>query len=277
MKTGMTPEQRSVLILGGSDVGSAVAHRIFGMGMRTLIVERPQSPHARRGMAYIDALFDGHASLEGVECRFCVEWAQVHQLWAHHEAIPLVTISEERLLSAQRFHVLVDATMRRIGEPRDWRGRAQHAIGLGPGFAPGVNCDVAIETQWGERMGEVLWNQPATARSGGPKLLAGVGRERFVVSPQAGVWRSDRKLGEAIGSQEVIGFLNEQPLLAPLAGFVRGLARNGVSVLQNQRLAEIDPRTEPQVFGLGERPQKIADGVAAVINFLAQPKPVPAS
>jgi xanthine dehydrogenase accessory factor len=255
-----------VLILGGGDVGSAVAHVLFRRGLQVLICERPRSPHARRGMAFTDALFDGSATLEGVQARCLPDMASVAACWDAAREIPIVVLDETLLTAASRFDVLVDATMRRHREPEDRRAMADCVIGLGPGYAPGQNCHVAIESQWGPGMGQVLRDRAAEPRSGGPYALAGVTRERFAIAPCAGTFRTTAALGQAVHSGEIVGQLGAHAISAPIAGHLRGLSRDGVEVLAGQRLLEVDPRTEPQITGLGERPLAIANGVAAALE-----------
>jgi xanthine dehydrogenase accessory factor len=55
-----------VLVRGAGDVGSAVAHRLFGAGYGVVVHEEPEPTATRRGMAFADAAFDGHAVLAGV-------------------------------------------------------------------------------------------------------------------------------------------------------------------------------------------------------------------
>jgi xanthine dehydrogenase accessory factor len=255
-----------VLILGGGDVGSAVAHVLFRRGLRVVICERSRSPHARRGMAFTDALFDGSATLEGVEACCLPDMSAVSACWDAAREIPIVTLDETLLTAASRFDVLVDATMRRQREPEDRRSMATCFIGLGPGYTPGQNCHLAIESQWGPRMGEVLRDRPAAPRSGGPYALAGVTRERFAIAPCSGTWRTSATLGQVVQAGEVLGRLGTHSIGAPIAGTLRGLSRDGVEVLSGQRLLEVDPRPEPQISGLGERPLAIANGVAAALD-----------
>jgi xanthine dehydrogenase accessory factor len=257
---------RKVLILGGGDVGSAVAHVLFRRGLRVLICERPRSAHARRGMAFTDALFDGRAMLEGVQARCLPDMPAVEACWAAADAVPIVTIPESVLIAASHFDVIVNATMKRTSEPLDLRPLAGFSVGLGPGYAPGHNCDVAIETQWGPTMGQVLRDQPAAVRSGGPHPLAGVTRERFAIAPCAGTWKTAAVLGQQVRAGDPLGQLGEHSICAPIDGQLRGLVRDGVEVLSEQRLIEVDPRAEPQVAGLGERPLAVANSVAEILD-----------
>jgi xanthine dehydrogenase accessory factor len=261
------PSRLRVLVLGGGDVGSAVAHRLFRGGCEVLLCELEGSAHARRGMAFTDALFDGSACLDGVEARRHTDVAGVIECWSRAHHVPIVTLPEADLLAQLRFGVVVDATMRRQRAPVDLRTVAPLSIGLGPGHIPGQNCHVAIETQWGEAMGRVLRDAPAAARSGGPRALDGVTRERFVPAARAGAWRTQARLGQSVVAGEVIGWLDGEATCAPISGTLRGLARDGVQVRYGQRVIEVDPRAAPQVHGLGERPRAIARGVAAALGM----------
>lgn len=260
---------RHVLVVGGGDVGSAVAHQLFLLGMKVLVSERQHSAHSRRGMAFTDALFDGSATLEGVGARHVATPQAVEQCWQSSDCIPVVTLAEDLLVAALRIDVVVDATMRREERRPDLRGMAGCAIGLGPGYEPGINCHIAIETQWGPSMGQVLRDHGTAARSGGPHPLDGVTRERFVVAPRAGLWRTDATLGQPVRSGDVLGHVDADAVCAPLDGHLRGLTRDGVTVRADQRVVEVDPRQSPELAGLGERPRAIALGVVAALGLRA--------
>jgi xanthine dehydrogenase accessory factor len=56
-------------------------------------------------------------------------------------------------------------------------------------------------------------------------------------------------------------------LRAPLAGRLRGLTHTGVTVEHGTKVIEIDPRGEDaDIFGIGERPRRIAEGVLAALR-----------
>ena len=118
-------------------------------------------------------------------------------------------------------------------------------------------------------MGEVLRDKPAAARSGGPVALAGVTRERFAIAPAAGLWTTALDLGAKVEAGQELGRVGDQLVRVPISGYLRGLSRSGVQVPAGQRVAEVDPREQPQVFGLGERPQAIAAGVMQALGFPA--------
>jgi xanthine dehydrogenase accessory factor len=254
-----------VLVIGGGDIGSAIAHLLFRRGASVLVCERPQSPHARRGMAFTDALFDGRATLDGVEARLLPDAASVETCWSAAQVVPVTTVPESELLRTLRFDAVINATMRRQQAPGDLRGMAEVTVGLGPGYEPGRNCHIAIETQWGDAMGRVLRDRAAAERSGGPRALDGVTRERFAVAPVTGVWHTQASLGQPVRSGDAVGRLEAHIIRAPISGHLRGITHDGAQVTSGQRLLEVDPRAAPQVHGLGERPLAIALGVAQAL------------
>jgi xanthine dehydrogenase accessory factor len=244
-----------------------VAHRLHRMGLSVLVSEREASPHARRGMAFTDALFEGTATLAGVTAVLEPDLEAVELCWRRADVVPVVTLPEAAILSALRFDVAIEATMRRHELPPDVRAMAPLVIGLGPGYVPGINCHLAVETQWGDSMGRVLRNEPAAARAGGPQPLAGVASARFAIAPASGVWQTACGLGQRVHAGEELGRVDGQVTRAPIDGYLRGLTRDGVAVTVGRRVAEVDPREDPQVFGLGERPSAIAEGVVAALKL----------
>ena len=253
--------------MGCGDVGSAVAHRLHGSGASVVLCDLVRPAHARRGMAYTNALFEDSARLEGITARLVPDIAAVLACWAGGEDIPVVTIPEEQLLRELRFDVAVEATMRRHRVPADMRGYATTTVGLGPGFVPGVNCHVAVETKWGFAMGDVVRDHATAALAGGPNLLDGVGRERFVPAPVSGRWRSAAVIGQAVKAGDVVGSIGDCIVRAPIGGSLRGISHDDVEVRAGQKLLEVDPRDAPQIHGLGERPLAIARGVLLALDW----------
>ena len=262
MLTGPT-----VLVLGCGDVGSAVAHQLFRREARTVLCNLARSAHSRRGMAFTDALFEGEARLDGVVARLVASVEACHDAWLAAKAIPVVTLSEPELVRALHFDAAVDATMRKHQVPRDRRPPAALTVGLGPGFTPGVNCHMAIETQWGAALGEVLRDRGTAALTGGPHWLGSAGSERFVSAPVSGLWRTAASIGQQVLAGEIVGTIDAAPVRASLRGCLRGLTHHEVTVAAGQKLVEVDPREPPRVFGLGERPRAVAEGVCRALGL----------
>ncbi|HEY1900262.1 MAG TPA: hypothetical protein VGG49_10740 [Steroidobacteraceae bacterium] len=256
----------AILVMGCGDIGSAVAHRLFKRGASVVLCDLARPAHARRGMAFTDALFEGTAVLDGVIGRFAADLRAMFDLWQAANCVPVVTLREDTLLEAVQFDAVIEATMRRDRLPPDIRSCARFTIGLGPGYLPGANCHVAVETQWGAALGEVVRDHATAPRGGGPKLLEGVGRERFVPAPVGGPWSTTASIGQRVQAGQFVGVIGQTPICAPLSGCLRGLTHDGVEVRCGQRIVEVDPRQPAQIFGLGERPAAVADGVCRALG-----------
>jgi xanthine dehydrogenase accessory factor len=164
------------------------------------------------------------------------------------------------------------STMRRPDAQTDpagialWHGAL--TIGLGPGHVAPRTADVVVETFWGDRLGAVLREGCALPLAGEPRPIDGIGRERIVYVPLAGLLHSDLEIGEPVPAGAVVATIEGTPLHAPISGTLRGLTRPGVSVLRGDKVLEVDPRPPERAgfSGLGERPRRIAEGVAVAIR-----------
>jgi xanthine dehydrogenase accessory factor len=258
----------SALVRGLGDVASAVALGLFGLGCAVAIHHESEAPRVhRRGMAYTDAFFDGEATLDNVIARRCEVVAEFSRVLGERVSIPLVIGDLQTWLDAGHWDVVVDARMRKRDKAAPERGIASLTIGLGPGHVAGLTADIAIETQWDDRLGDVLREGATLPLAGEPRPIEGVGRERNVYAPIAGVLHSDRAIGDPVFAGDVVAMIGDVPLRAPISGTLRGLTRPGVWVLPNDKIIEVDPRPPDRAgfSGLGERPRRIADGVALAI------------
>lgn len=255
-----------VLIRGSGDVGSAVAHVLLRNGHAVVVhdVVLPAAP--RRGMAFADAIFDGGCELAAVRGRR-VDAARELTAGAAGDEVLLTTAKLEDVLAALNPDVLVDARMRKRAQPERQRGLAMLTIGLGPNFVAGETTDLAIETQWGELLGAVVEQGPTRRLGGEPRAFEGHARDRFVYAPVGGVMRTRARIAQRVAAGEVVATIDEERLLAPLDGILRGLVHDGVPVQKGAKVLEVDPRGDPaQAGGIGERPRRIAEGVLAAIG-----------
>jgi xanthine dehydrogenase accessory factor len=263
-----------ILVRGTGDVASAVAHLLFSEGHRVACHDLTAPTHARRGMAFADTAFEGFATLEGVLARRASSLDALAYMLGCGRAIPVTTDEFQTVLGAVRPTILIDARMRKRSVPETQVGLAPLTIGLGPNFIAAETVDVAIETSWGHELGNVLTSGSTRALAGEPRELVGYGRERFVYASRAGLFQTDRYIGEAVEKGEPVATLGGQPLFAPLSGCIRGLLHDLVPVEKGTKVIEVDPRGERGlVFGLGERPRRIAAGVLRAIDDRVEPTP----
>ena len=256
-----------ILVRGSGDVGSAVAHLLFRSGLAVVLHEELQPSATRRLMAFTDAVFNGTASLEGVEARRVEDPGALEDALKEHSFIPLVAGDFDYLLRFLHPDVLVDARMRKHSQPKLQRGLAPLTIGLGPNFIAGESVDLAVETGRGENLGRVIRAGSTEPLQGEPVELGGHARERYVYATIGGVFHTTCRLGQIVSQGEVVANIDGSPLAAPLSGALRGLTHDGVPVTPGTKVIEIDPRgPQAQVSGIAARPERIARGVLEALQ-----------
>lgn len=257
------------LVRGTGDVGSAVAHALYRGGHRVVLHDGAAPAHPRRGMAFVDALFDGCAQLEGVLAKRARDLADLPDMVRCGRAVPVSKDDFSAVLERLVPDVLVDARMRKRDRPELQIRLARLTIGLGPNFIAGENTDLAIETGWGDDLGRLIRSGAARPLAGEPQAIDGIARQRYVYAPAAGVLRTDYRIGDHVEANAPIARIGETPLTAPISGCIRGLTHDGVYVETRTKIIEIDPRDDPAlVFGLGKRPSAIAASVLAAVNTM---------
>jgi len=257
----------TILVRGTGDIGSAVAHALRIAGHAVVLHDAPRPAHARRGMAFTDALFEGSATLEALLAKRTASPADLPPMISCGRAIPVADLPIARTLRVVEPDILVDARVRKHEAVESIRGLAPLSIGLGPGFVAGANADLVIETVWGEGLGRPIRSGPARAYAGEPRELGGHGRERFVYAPARGALRTTLAIGAAVREGQVVARIGTLAILAPLAGVLRGLTHDGATVEVGTKIVEVDARADPSAaFGIGERPRRIAQGVLEAVG-----------
>ena len=233
-----------VLIRGGNDIASAVAHRLFSSGYIVVIWEAAQPLTVRRGMAYAAAIYERRVTLHGVaaECAPTPEQALV--LADAHQVIPVLGSEATGIPSALRPQVLVDARLRKKARSTSRINDAPLVIGLGPGFTVGTEAHLVIETNRGHH-----------------------GKDRYLYAPRAGVFRAALDLGSRVEEGQVVGEVAGDPLVATIGGTLRGIVRDGLRVPPGAKLVDIDPRDPPApLWELSQKAWIIADAVLTAIR-----------
>jgi xanthine dehydrogenase accessory factor len=239
---------------------------VFREGYAVVIHDSAQPTTSRRGMAFTDAVFDGHAVLEDVRAVRADDVDRTHRILSSHDAIPVYVEPLGPLLAALTPHVIVDARMTKHSAPEAQRGVAPLTIGLGPGFVAGYHADVVIETSWDD-LGRVITDGASLPLSGEPREIEGHARDRHVYAPVTGVFRATARIGDAVRNGQTVALIGSAALLAPLDGVLRGLTRDGVPVSERTKVIEVDPRGRSEaVRGIVERPRRIADATRAAIQ-----------
>lgn len=255
---------RVAVVVGTSEIASAVAVHLHRAGWRLVLSHDPHPPVIRRRMAFHDAMFGDPAEVDGIRGVGAETSLEVASLLAKGEIV-VTRLGLLDLIPIAALHVLVDARMQKREHHPDLRHLAELTVGLGPGFAVGKNCDIAIETL-PSKNGTVVYEGRTESASGLARSLGGVGAERFVYSAAPGRWHCAVDIGTRVYKNFPVGILNGAAILAPMDGILRGAVRDGTEVPAGVKLLEIDPRgRQARWTGIDERGAVIARAAAAAI------------
>ncbi|MGO9546009.1 MAG: xanthine dehydrogenase [Rhodomicrobium sp.] len=263
--------RRVAVVMGTNEIASAVAVYLYRDGWRVVLSHDPHPPVIRRRMAFHDALFGDPAEVGGVWAAGAETSIAVARLIAKGK-IAVTPLGLLDLIPISALHVLADARMQKRDNHPDLRHLAHLTVGIGPGFAVGRNCDIAVETLPAKN-GAVVCKGSTEAADGRPRLLGGAGAERFMYSDAPGRWHSAVDIGTRVYKNFPIGILNGKAFAAPLDGVLRGVVRDGTEVLAGVKLLEIDPRGRRASWtGIDERGATIARAaMTAIARKLGEP------
>ena len=244
MKTAAYTD-KMILVRGGGDLATGVIHKLHQSGYQILILECDRPSAIRRHVAFCEAVYDGTAEVEGVVCRRITEndiRTQCRKCWAQGE-IPLLTDTDGKHIRELEPEAVIDAILakKNLGTSRDM---APLTVGLGPGFTAGEDVDYVIETMRGHNLGRIIKKGSALPNTGVPGLIAGIGKERVIHSPAAGVIHNLSQIADVVEKDEIIAMIGDTPVYASLTGVLRGIIREGYQVPKGMKIADIDPRKE---------------------------------
>ncbi len=260
-------KKRLVLVKGGGDLGSGVAHRLFRCGMHVVITELDEPRVIRRMVSFAQAVYDGVIEVEGVVSRKAMDLDDVEDILRQKE-IPVMVDPDAQIAGDLRPDVIVDAKMakKNLGTKIT---DAPIVIGLGPGFVAGVDVHAVIETNRGHNLGRVVYEGEAEKDTGIPGPIMGYREERVLKAPEDGTFRSNREIGDLVEEGGVVAWVDGSPIKSQISGVIRGLLQNGLWVRKGLKVGDINPRgVREHCFTISDKARAIGGGVLEAILSL---------
>jgi xanthine dehydrogenase accessory factor len=254
----------AVLIKGGGEVASGVAHRLCRAHFKVCLTEAPNPQAVSRGVSFSEAVYDGEKEVEGVVAKLVKSASEIPTVWRENK-IPIIVDPETAIKDTLQPGILIDAIMakRNLGTRLT---DAALVIGLGPGFQSGKDVHLVVETNNSERLGEVIFAGEAERNTGVPIAIDGLTSERVIHSSGDGLFVTEREIGEQVTAGEVIASVGRQSVKAPISGVVRALLRSGIQVKEGTKLVEIDQVASKEIcYRIRARVRAIAGGVLEAI------------
>ena len=258
-----------IVVRGAGDLASGVIHTLAGAGFRVLALETAHPAAIRRQVCFCEAVYEGEATVEGLTAVRIDMLSDAEAVWKAGK-IPVLVDPQCRCLDSIRPMALVDAILakRNLGTNR---AMAPLTVALGPGFCAGRDVDAVIETCRGHDLGRIIVRGCARPNTGCPGIIGGFGRERVIHAPAAGVMQNVRAIGDIVDAGEIIAWVAHEgekaPVTAKIPGVLRGLIRDGFSVHQGMKIADVDPRLEERenCFTISDKSRCIAGSVLKLV------------
>jgi len=254
-----------VLIKGGGEVASGIAHRLHRCHFRVCLTETDNPLAVSRGTTFSEAVFDGVKTIEGVTAELVSTSPEdIHRCWKRGN-IPIAIDPHTSLKEQLEPDVLVDAIMAKRNTGTQITD-APLVIGMGIGFYAGRDVHMVVETNHSNNLGRLILEGEAERDTGTPVAIGGLTKERVIWAPHRGIFTSNHEIGDTVVAYETIGWVGKSPLSAPISGILRGLIRSGVRVSKGDKLVEIDPVNDSTVcYTIRDKMRAIAGGVLEAI------------
>lgn len=260
-----------IVVRGGGDVATGTIHALWSHGYPVMVLEAEKPAAVRRRVSVCEAVYDGSATVEGMTAVLisCPEHAA-----GVIEAgrVPVLVDREAKCLARMKPAVLIDATLAKhvITTTIDM---APLTIGLGPGFVAGENADYVVETMRGDDLGKIIAEGPTMRNTGVPGNVGGYTLQRVLRAPEAGAFRSVKKLGDPVQAGEIIGYIIDEegakhPIRPEISGFLRGWLRDWHQVIKGFKVGDVDPRMSEldNLDRITDKSNRIGESVLTIVQ-----------
>ncbi|MCR5788430.1 MAG: EF2563 family selenium-dependent molybdenum hydroxylase system protein [Lachnospiraceae bacterium] len=259
----------TVLIRGAGDIASGIALRLYHAGMRVAMTEIAKPTTIRRTVAFSEAVISGRQTVEDVTAQYAENHEEALSLM-EQGIIPVLVDPEGLIRKALSPDAEVDAILakRNLGTRID---DAPVVVGVGPGFTAGADCHAVVETMRGHTLGRVFYTGSALPNTNIPGLIGGFAGERVIRAPADGIFHGIRQIGDMVGESETVGYVGEIPVKTTIAGMLRGLLADGISVTKGMKSGDVDPRGKKEYcYLVSDKALAVAGGVLEAILCLSE-------
>ena len=230
-----------IAIKGAGEMATGTACRLFQANFkRIFMLEIPVPMAVRRQVSFCEAIHDEEIVVEGIKAKIVSDIDIIHSAWENN-CIPVIVDPDWKSIKKIRPHVVIDAIIAKKNLGTNLF-EAPLVIGLGPGFKAGKDVHVAIETNRGHNLGRVILEGCPEPNTGSPGNIKGYTRERVLRAPCSGVFKSSLSIGTPVKKNDVVGHVDNKPVIAQIDGVLRGQIRNNTRVKDQLKIGDIDPR-----------------------------------
>lgn len=261
--------KKLVVIRGGGELATGIAHRLYKSGYKVLMLEKPFPSAIRRSIVFSEAVYDGMKTVERVDCYLASDVKEAEKM-LKDDKLAIMVDPECSCLPVLKPDVLIDAiySKRNMGTNMEL---APLTIGIGPGFAAGRDVHAVIETSRGHNLGRIIHSGQAMLERDVIEQRAAMRSSHQIISPVNGTIERGHALALVVKKNEHIVNLKLEDgsvfdVKSPMDGVLRGLLHDGCPVKAGLKIAEIDPSTQPDnCFTISAKSRCVSGSVLEVI------------
>lgn len=257
-----------VIIKGAGDLASGIALRLWHCGFKIIMTDLYNPTSIRRTVCFSEAIRLGKMQVEDAVGVFAKNDQEILNI-INKNQIAVIADPSASVISRIPPDVVVDAIIAKTNLGTNIT-EAPLVIGVGPGFTAGEDCHAVIETQRGHNLGKVIFNGSAAPNSGIPGNISGFTTERVLRAPKAGVFQELHHIAETVSAGDIVGYVDNEPVVAQITGTIRGLLPTGTIVSKGMKSGDIDPRCNiDHCYTVSDKARSIGGGVleAILISF----------
>lgn len=260
-----------IVVRGGGDLASGIAHRLFKTGYKVIITEIEKPVSVRRKVSFSEAVYDGEVEVEGVKGVLARDLEDIRK-GLDRGYIPVYVDEKGDIIYKLEPLIVVDAIIAKVNLGTN-KQMAPITIGIGPGFEAGVDVDIVVESNRGHYLGKVIHKGKAEEDTGIPGEVLGHKEERVVRASCNGIVRPLYNIGDRVAAGDVVCQVGDREVVAQIDGILRGMIREGLFVHKGLKIGDIDPRNiEEYAFTISDKARAIGGGVLEGIGFLKNKK-----
>lgn len=185
-----------IVVRGGGDIASGAIQKLYRSGFQVLVLETEKPSAIRRKVAFCEAIYENEIEIEGIRAKYVADEKEIEKCWEEN-IIPVMTDSRGKIIEKLKPTAVIDGILakKNFGTKRTM---APITIALGPGFSAPEDVDIVVETMRGHNLGRLITEGTASANTGIPGIIAGIGKERVIYSEFNGYIKNIEKIGSVV-------------------------------------------------------------------------------
>ncbi len=254
-----------IAIKGAGEIASGIAVRLFRSNFTNIFMMEIPSPMAvRRQVSFCEAVYDGTAIIEGIKAQKVLSADKIKAVWNKNH-IPVIVDPDWNSIKTISPDIVIDAVIAKKNLGTNIY-EAPLVIGLGPGFEAGEDVHCLIETNRGHNLGKLILKGFAEPDTGIPGNIKGHTKKRVLRSPCSGIFTSCLTIGAIVKKNDILGYVDNLPVIAQIDGILRGQIRNNTRVTNKLKTGDIDHRGNIEYcHTISDKALAIAGGVLEAI------------